>query len=648
MTNKNKKINKSLSNHKKNNGFSMPHFSLSAKTIAATVDFLLLLIIPILNFYTMEWFLRNPFEKMRFPLQLLNIAFFELFAFFLFFATKRLRLALRIETFIALLIGLINYFVVQFRSNPVMPWDIFSIRTAASVADNYQYKLETHAIVCVLIFLLIFLSCQFASKKADAPGTGLFFKIRKNHLTDESLTQKTSFIANPKTRIIGSLLCALCLVLLGNYVQTPDCVKRFRIYDKLFTPNTMTYKDGTVVAFLLECQYLSVDTPDSYSKQKAEELLAEFSDDKSSVLGENTEKTPSPEELPNIIVIMNEAFSDLSILDEYVTNEEEIPYMRSLMNGAENTISGYLDVSVLGGNTANTEFEFLTGDTMAFLPQGCIPYQQFVHNPIPTMASSLKELGYRTLALHPYGAKGWERDQVYQYFGFDQFYSQSDFSDPHLLRKYISDKADIDKVIELYEQDPDTPLFLFNVTMQNHSSYTDAFDNFTPFIEVEGSDSFALNQYLSLLKESDRSLEQLITYFEQKDDPTIIVFFGDHQPTDSVVAPIYKLNGRSVYSLTEEELRLRYQVPYIIHANFDIEEARNVPMSSNYLGVKTLETAGLPLNDYQLFLTEQYKTYPSVSILQMQDHTGTITSISDKGTKLESYEILQYYHLFEK
>ena len=600
------------------------------------IDTLLLIIIPVVIFYAMEWFLRNPFEKMRFPIQLLNIAFFELFAFFLFFATKRLRLSLRIEALIALLIGLINYFVIQFRSNPVMPWDIFSIKTAASVANNYQYRLEPRAIICVVVFLVILAVCQFASKKADADN--------KLH---------PGLILTKKTRIAGTLICTLCLILLGNYVQTPDCVKRFRIYDKLFTPNTMTYKDGTVVAFILECQYLSVNTPDSYSKEKAEELLTQAASqgqvENPAQNADTTEAaTQALEELPNIIVIMNEAFSDLSILDEYTTNEDEIPYMRSLMNGAEDTISGYMDVSVLGGNTANTEFEFLTGNTMAFLPQGCIPYQQYIHDTMPSMASSLKEMGYRTLALHPYGANGWDRNEVYEFFGFDQFYSKNDFTDPHLLRKYISDQADIDKVIELYEQDPDTPLFLFNVTMQNHSSYSDAFDNFTPSIAVEGSDSFALNQYLSLLKESDRSLEQLITYFEQVDDPTIIVFFGDHQPTDSVVAPIYKLNGRSVYSLTEEELRLRYQVPFIIHANFNIEEAQNVPMSTNYLGIKTLEAAGLPLNDYQQFLSAHYKAYPSISVLQMTDAEGNITSISDTENLLNAYEILQYYHLFKK
>lgn len=612
MSNKNRKLAVHGTTEGTKKSFRMPQ--ISKKHIFNVFSAVFLLLAPVLIFYTMEWFLRNPFEKMNVPLQCLNIVFFELFALLLFALTRSIRRAVRIEAALGLFIGLVNYFVVQFRSNPVMPWDIFSLKTAASVANNYKYSLEPHAIVCVLVFLLLIAVCQIFPKKYD------FKKI---------------------PRFAGAIISLTLLILLGNYVQTEECVSKFRIYNILFTPNTMTYKDGTVVAFLLQCQYLSVETPDSYSPENAENLLAEAAGDK-------TEISLSKDELPNIIVIMNEAFSDLSILDEYTTNEDEIPYIRSLMSGAENTISGYMDVSVLGGNTANTEFEFLTGDSMAFLPQGCIPYQQFVHDQTDSMATSLKNMGYRTIAMHPYRATGWDRHEVYEYFGFDKFYSQTDFTDPQIIRKYISDQADVEKLIEIYEEDPDTPLFMFNVTMQNHSSYTDAFDNFTPGIEVEGSDSFALNQYLSLLRESDRSLEYLISYFEQTNDPTIIVFFGDHQPTNSVVSPIYKLNDRSVSSLSEEELRARYQVPYVIHANFDIEEAANVTMSSNYLGVKTLEAAGLPLTDYQQFLTDLYEKYPSVSVMQLTDANGNISSITDNTDLLNDYQILQYYHLFDK
>ncbi len=582
------------------------------------INILLLLLLPIIIFYTMEFFLRNPFEKMRVGIQFLNIAFFELVAVILFFAAKSVRIAIRVEAVVALLIGLIDYFVVQFRSNPVMPWDIYSIKTAAVVADNYDYSLEPQAIICVGILLLIFAGTWFIPK------------------WDKLLTP---------LRIAGSVIGLILLILLTNYVQTPGAVKTFRLYDKLFTPNTMTYKDGTVVAFLMQCQYLNVEEPKGYSKDKAESILADIESVANEPLSSESE---TMEEMPNIIVIMNEAFSDLSILGEYTTNMDEMPFMRSLMAGAYNTVSGYMDVPVLGGNTANTEFEFLTGDTMAFLPQGSIAYQQFVHEKMPSVASTLKSLGYRTVALHPYRARGWDRSEVYPHFGFDVFYSQSDFTNPLIYRKYISDQSDIEKVIEIYEQNPEQPLFMFNVTMQNHSSYSDVFDNFTPQIEVEGTDSVALNQYLSLLYESDKALEQLVQYFDRLDDPTIIVFFGDHQPTDSVVAPIYKLNGESVYSLSEEELRLRYKVPYIIHANYDIEEEQNVPMSSNYLGIKTLELAGVTLNSYQQFVAENYRKYPSVSVLQIRDADGNVYSVDKKEELLNDYQILQYHHLFEK
>lgn len=581
------------------------------------ISILLLLLLPIIIFYTMEFFLRNPFEKMRVGIQFLNIAFFELVAVILFFATKSVRVAIRVEAVIALLIGLIDYFVVQFRSNPVMPWDIFSIKTAAVVADNYEYSLEPRALICAVIMILVF------------AGTWLIPKWDKMILP---------------IRVGGSIIGLVLLVLLTNYVQTPQAVKTFRLYDKLFTPNTMTYKDGTVVAFLMQCQYLKVEEPEGYSREKAETLLADIESVENDPISSESE---TMEELPNIIVIMNEAFSDLSILGEYTTNMDEMPFMRSLMAGAYNTVSGYMDVSVLGGNTANTEFEFLTGDTMAFLPHGSIAYQQFLHGQTSSVASTLKDLGYRTVALHPYRASGWERNEVYPYLGLDAFYSQADFENPLIYRKYISDQSDIEKVIEIYEQNPEQPLFMFNVTMQNHSSYSDVFDNFTPQIEVEGTDSVALNQYLSLLYESDKALQQLIQYFDRLDDPTIIVFFGDHQPTDSVVAPIYKLNGESVYSISEEELRLRYKVPYVIHANFDIEEACNVPMSSNYLGIKTLETAGIPLNPYQQFLANKYDAFPSVSVLQIQDENGNVYSADQKEELLNDYQIMQYYHLFE-
>ena len=370
--------------------------------------------------------------------------------------------------------------------------------------------------------------------------------------------------------------------------------QKLRLYDKLFTPTTISFKNGTALAFVMELRYISVDKPAGYNADAAREELAAYA-----------QPSEEPEKKPNIIVIMDEAFSDPAVLADFQTNEDYMPFMHSMMDGADNTVSGWLNVSVLGGNTANTEFEYLTGNTMAFLPTGSIPYQQYIKAETPSMASHLASLGYKTVAMHPYKATGWDRDKVYPDLGFQEMHFLPDYKNPLLVREYVSDKSDFEKIIETYEKkEPGEPLFVFNVTMQNHSSYTESFDNFQPDITVEGANSTALNNYLSLMKLSDEALQELIAYFEGQEEETIIVFFGDHQPTNSVVEPVWKLNGKRNATLTEEELSRRYKVPFIIWANYDIEETTGVETSANTPPVRgsvTTTAARLPASSVSIY-----------------------------------------------
>ncbi|MDD7050494.1 MAG: LTA synthase family protein [Lachnospiraceae bacterium] len=584
------------------------------------VSFFLLFAVPIIIFYLMEFYTHNPFETMLPGIQCLNIIFFELVMALGLFIFKKGRIALWVEAVIFAIVGLVNYFVLDFRSAPVMPWDILSVKTAASVADNYNYRLDKQAAIVLALFALVLLVSSYC---------------------DISVT----FI---KLRVSGTLISFILLTVFVNYTQSNDCLYRFRLYDKLFTPTTMTYKDGTVVAFCMQLQYLFVEKPEGYSKERAEEILQEGLSQPYSDI-ESFQTALEAKNTPNIIVIMNEAFSDLNILGEFSSSEDYIPFVRSLLEGAENTQSGYLGVSVLGGNTANTEFEFLTGGTMAFLPQGSIPYQQYINGEMPSLASYLKELGYSTIALHPYGATGWHRHQVYPWLGFDSFLSLEDFTSPKQIRKYVSDESDYEKIIQLFEEkEAGKPLFLFNVTMQNHSSYTDAYTDFTPDVKVEGSDSFALSQYLSLLKVSDREIEKLVGYFQDQSERTLIVFFGDHQPTDSVVRDIWRLNDKSDQALSRKEQCLRYQVPFFIWANYDIEEITGMNTSPNYLGSLTLKAAGLPLSPLHEFLDRLRQDYPVLSSIEVQDARGTSYEIKEKEEELLKYAIVQYYLLMEE
>ena len=219
-----------------------------------------------------------------------------------------------------------------------------------------------------------------------------------------------------------------------------------------------------------------------------------------------------------------------------------------------------------------------------------------------------------------------------------------DYLSRDVIRNYISDKTSFEKVIETYENKPeDKPAFIFNVTMQNHGGYTDTYWNFTNTINAKGLGNDALNQYLSLIKLTDSDLSSLISYFKEQDEKTIIVFFGDHQPNDTVASSVLAENGMDYSNLSTEETYLRYQVPYVVWANYDIQEAQNQDMSVNYLAANVLKTAGVPTSDYQNFLLELQKAYPIISAIRTED----VKADTDEEM-LKKYKILQYYRLFDQ
>ena len=608
------------------------------------VPYLFLIIIPVLNFWLLEWFSHDPFQTMKPYVQWMNVALFWFSALFLFGLTGRVSRALGIQTAFCAVYGLANYFVLEFRGAPIQPWDILSIGTAASVADNYEYRLDKDALTA-LIGLLVLLAAEFFLR-ADFYGPFKSRRALKKEAAAGSAPKADTPERTPaKRRRVIIARTALCLVtglLCFGYTKmlhNEDFVqKKLRLYDKLFTPTTIQFKNGTVTAFLMELQYMSVEKPSGYNEKDAREALASY------------ETAGTPANTPNIIVVMNEAFSDPAVLEGFTTNEDYMPFVHSLLRGAEDTVSGLLNVSVKGGNTANTEFEYLTGNSMAFLPYGSIPYQQYIKNETPSMASWLSGFGYRTVAMHPYRAAGWDRNKVYPLMGFDEMYFEEFYKDSGVIRKYVSDEADYEKIIQIYEQkEPGEPLFLFNVTMQNHSSYNDwaDYDNFSPDITVDGSDSEVLSAYLSLMKLSDQATERLVDYFAKEEEDTVIVFFGDHQPTDSVVNPVLKLNGTSSSSLSAEEEALRYQVPFFIWANYDIEEESGLNISANYLASRTLDAAGLPKPGYFSFLSELEKQAPVISANHVSLSDGTFSSADDQDKLLREYKTFQYHQLFD-
>lgn len=578
------------------------------------IRILFALVIPLGCFYTFET-LTHQMSTMIELAKRLNIAFYYWLFLFVFFIAGRTSISMAICVSAIAIIGVGNYFVVMFRSNPIVPWDIYSFETAMSVADNYVFSVDWALAEHIAMFILMLI-------------VGVRTNIRLN-----------------KKILRPILTVAMCIpaYFYISYLWQDNLERNTGLNDTLFNAKYMPSKDGFFVSFILDIHFLQIEEPKNYSDEYALSLLNE----------QEVEKVETPEELPDIIAIMDETFSDPAVLGEFETNKDYMPFVHSILRGeVANTISGYADVSVLGGNTANSEFEFLTGNSMAFFPNGSVPYLQYIRDGISTIVPQLEEYGYTTYGTHPYRAKGWNREFIYDLMGFDYRYFQGSFPFEDKLRNYVSDEADFKSILE-WRNNTEGPFFMFNVTMQNHSNYGGDFDNFDPQIVAKFKNTYSnkyLNKYLSLMYETDQDVASLLSELSQSDRKTIVVFWGDHQPNDYVVRPIYKEYGLDFDNQTYEQQQQRQKTPFFIWANYDIQEQTNVEISLNYLNILLFETAGLQLDEYQTFRKNLWQgQIPMMNAVGYRNDDGDLVEYDDAPEEIQNllneYQNIQYYRM---
>lgn len=578
------------------------------------IRILFALVIPVGCFYTFET-LTHQMSTMIELAKRLNIAFYYWLFLFVFFIAGRTSISMAICVSAIAAIGVGNYFVVMFRSNPIVPWDIYSFETAMSVADNYVFSVDWALAEHIAMFILM-----------------LIVGVRTN-------------IRLSKKILRPILTVAMCIpaYFYISYLWQDNLERNTGLNDTLFNAKYMHSKDGFFVSFILDIHFLQIEEPKNYSDEYALSLLNE----------QEVEKVETPEELPDIIAIMDETFSDPAVLGEFETNKDYMPFVHSILRGeVANTISGYADVSVLGGNTANSEFEFLTGNSMAFFPTGSVPYLQYIRDGISTIVPQLEEYGYTTYGTHPYRAKGWNREFIYDLMGFDYRYFQGSFPFEDKLRNYVSDEADFKSILE-WRNNTEGPFFMFNVTMQNHSNYGGDFDNFDPQIVAKFKNTYSnkyLNKYLSLMYETDQDVASLLSELSQSDRKTIVVFWGDHQPNDYVVRPIYKEYGLDFDNQTYEQQQQRQKTPFFIWANYDIQEQTNVEISLNYLNILLFETAGLQLDEYQTFRKNLWQgQIPMMNAVGYRNDDGDLVEYDDAPEEIQNllneYQNIQYYRM---
>ena len=585
---------------------------------------------------------------------LLNYILYWVFYGIVYVLTGSLKWPMLIVNPLFFLLSMANYYIMTFRGTPFVPMDFLAAETAFDVAAGYDFSFSHLQVIAILLLAFILV----ISARLRTPQTGIEIKIASR-----------LFFATLSTAVIGIYLFTNMYAEAG---LKPDYWNQARGY----------HRTGVVLNFCLNTKYLFVSQPDGYD---ADEIPAIITD---AIEGETVDElglisaVDAPTKTPNIICIMNESLSDLSVLGNVQTNTPYMPYLNSL---TENTIRGNLAVSVIGGGTSNSEFEFLTGTPMAFFPTGSNAYSLYIKNSTDTMVSALEAQGYTSTAFHPYYAAGWNRVPVYEHFGFDRTRFMEDFiptnilrqyhasgndtallqqmvediypGEQVMLRQYVSDSYNYKQLIEQYEsRDPSKPFFLFNVTMQNHGGYNAPDSVFTGDVEItglpEGTTYPKANQYLSLMKYSDEAIAELIAYFEQQEEPTVICIFGDHQPIVEAEYTQSLLGVKDLYNTPVEITQKRYTTPFVIWANYDIPEQEIPLLSANYLSSYVMKVAGMTEEEmpaYNQYLLKLSETLPVVSGICVMDNTGTIYEPDNHPYEalLDDYEKVTYNHLFD-
>lgn len=537
-----------------------------------------------------------------------NITILFVVLLFFFFMTASINLTVIVGAVVNSVWILAHHFVYQFRGSIFVPNDIRAFSTAATVASGYQFYISTD------IWRMCFFSLAVIMIAANC---------RKVCVTNH--------------RKAFSITGTAVLILSVTIWYQSDFILWMNLPYREYKQDQWYNQVGYTLGFIEVMKKTKIEKPDNYSEKIIKELASQYGtvDD-------------SPEEvLPDIIVIMNEAFADIGDVGELNTNIDYMPFYHSLVKG-KNMAAGRALVSVQGGNTCQSEYEFLTGNSIEFAPN-VVPYVAEMQGNIYSLTSTLKSNGYYARATHPYAATNWNRNVVYRYMQFDEMSFLDEYLNAEYIGGKVSDRTVYQKIITWLEES-ETPQFVFAVTMQNHGGYTgQAIRNGEPLpIMREGrTEPGEADEYLSLIYESDRALEELIADVDRLENPTIVVMFGDHFPTmtddfmNSYVGADSQLNDF-------DSFQIQHATPYIVYANYDVDLS-GIPeyLSVNYLASHILKACGLKMTAYNNYLLDMEKEILAFNAYGFLTSEGVWYQYSEEypaeyHTKLNEYNMLQY------
>ncbi len=536
-------------------------------------------------------------------------------------------------------VGLANTEVIIFRFYPIAPVDLLSIRTAAAVSDGYQIFFNKN------IGLTIFFGCLLL----------LVVGIHKNFFKRNPIRLKKYLL---RLLFALSVLCSFSF-----WVAKTDFYSTYELKNYEWDP-ARTYKEnGFFLSFCAQIHDMIPQKPDGYKKQTALDIVEAGAAEFDKTYNYEACETSNA---PVVLTIMNESFTDYSMIGDFSANDEYLSFFHSLQEDEGTLEYGYCYTSTFGGGTYKSEFEYLTGNSMANI-SGTLPYMMFDFYHMDSVVAGFNQNNYLSVASHPSFPTNWRRKFVYDGMGFSKFLDLDDFPATDTIksiRGYMSDQEDYNRLVKEIK-DTDEALFLFNVTIQNHGGYSsDELEHYDVDLPEPYNQYDDVKVFTALMNKSDLALEELISQLKKLNRPVILCFYGDHQPSLNEEFTTALLESqKDTASNSAEFVQRRYITPYLIWTNnMNYDVTYGAPSLNNgyniitptYLGAMSRYYAGCELTSYDKYLIQLRNKLPVLNINGCYTKetgflsTDEIAAFDDGDLKtiLKDYSYVEYQRIY--
>lgn len=512
--------------------------------------------------HTVGFMLRNPL------LILLNVLPIAVLLLVIYFACMNSFASGAAANLVFGLLSYANLLKIDGRDDPLVPADVLLLREALQASGDYRLDLHPAVIAVIVLSTAVFIALAIVlGKKRKQGGCAM-------------------------SRIIGIVLSIAVFTgaFFGLY-RDRELYASFPV-SSVYNVTTIFNELGLNYCFLYNFNLYTVDKPDDYSAKTVESYISE-------------QKTEEPEGVkPQIIMIMCEAFNDVTDADAFTYSEEDDP-MHGFYEVASspNSINGHIVVPNFGAGTANTEFDVLTGMQTNLISATSNSAMRSFHHSVPSMATLLGDQGYSSLYFHPGSSWFYNRDSALSFLGVDERVFVEDLEDKSNME--TSFLKNLKQLVSERTQNGER-LFTYATTIQNHQAYTySKYDFEVPKVQTSVQLSDYAEELLSVyaygVKCSSDMLLELTEYLNSLDDPYVLVFFGDHRPNLGADYLAYNEIGMDI----ADDVVANCSAPFVIWANdayaktsdfADRFASLDIPedgyISANFLGEVTLELAG--------------------------------------------------------